>query len=69
MPTSPYASEVRLLLRSALVLFTFTVVVGILNGTDLMEFDRKALLTHVHAGTLGWITMSVGRHVLAVRAG
>ena len=59
MPTSPYRSEVRLLLRSALVLFTFTVVVGILNGTDLVEFDRKALLTHVHAGTLGWITMSV----------
>lgn len=59
MPTSPYRSEVRLLLRSALILFTFTVVVGILNGTDLVEFDRKALLTHVHAGTLGWITMSV----------
>jgi len=48
-----------MLLRSALVLFTFTVVVGILNGTDLVDFDRKTLLTHVHAGTLGWITMSV----------
>ena len=59
MPTSPYRSEVRLLLRSALILFTVTVVIGILNGTDLVEFDRKALLTHVHAGTLGWITMSV----------
>ncbi|MGE3856449.1 MAG: hypothetical protein AB7G21_05790 [Dehalococcoidia bacterium] len=59
MPTSPYGSEVRLLLRSALLLFTFTVVVGILNGVDLVEFDRKFLLTHVHAGTLGWITISV----------
>lgn len=59
MPVSPYRSEVRLLLRSALVLFTFTVVIGILNGTDLVDFDRKTLLTHVHAGTLGWITMSV----------
>ncbi len=59
MPVSPYGAEVRLLLRSALVLFTFTVVVGILNGTDLVDFDRKTLLTHVHAGTLGWITMSV----------
>lgn len=59
MPTSPYANEVRLLLRVALVLFTFTVVVGILNGTDLVDFDRKTLLTHVHAGTLGWITISV----------
>ena len=59
MPTSPHAREVRLLLRAALLLFTFTVVVGILNGIDLVEFDRRALLTHVHAGTLGWITMSV----------
>ena len=59
MPTSPYGSEVRLLLRAALLLFTFTVVVGILNGTDLVNFDRKVLLTHVHAGTLGWITLSV----------
>ena len=58
MPTSPYGSEVRLLLRSALLLFTFTVIIGILNGTDLVDFDRKTLLTHVHAGTLGWITMS-----------
>lgn len=59
MPTSPHVREVRLLLRAALLLFTFTVVVGILNGIDLVEFDRKFLLTHVHAGTLGWITMSV----------
>jgi hypothetical protein len=47
------------MLRVALVLFVFTVVVGILNGTDLVEFERKALLAHVHTGTLGWITMSV----------
>lgn len=57
--TSPYASEVRLMLRAALVLFVFTVVVGILNGVDLVEFDRRTLLTHVHAGTLGWITIGV----------
>lgn len=57
--TSPYGRDVRLMLRAALVLFVFTVVVGILNGTDLVDFDHKTLLTHVHAGTLGWITMSV----------
>ena len=61
MPTSPYRGEVQLLLRSALILFTVTVVIGILNGTDLVDFDRKALLAHVHAGTLGWITISVDR--------
>lgn len=56
---SPYGREVRMMLRAALLLFTFTVVIGILNGTDLVDFDRKTLLAHVHAGTLGWITMSV----------
>lgn len=56
---SPYTGETRLLLRSALVLFVITVVIGILNGTDLVDFNRKQLLTHVHVGTLGWITMSV----------
>lgn len=57
--TSPYTAQIRLLLGAALALFTFTVVVGILNGTDVVDFDRKALLTHVHVGTLAWITMSV----------
>ncbi len=32
---------------------------GILNGLDLVDLDRRTLLTHVHAGTLGWITLSV----------
>lgn len=59
MITAPYGREVRLMLRAALALFVFTVVVGILNGVDLVDFDRKTLLTHVHAGTLGWITMGV----------
>jgi hypothetical protein len=35
------------------------VVIGILNGLDLVEFSHSQLLTHVHAGTLGWITLSV----------
>src|SRR5918992_1923731 len=42
-----------------MVIFIFTVVVGIVNGTDIAEFDRKTILTHVHTGTLGWITTSV----------
>lgn len=50
---------VVLLLRAALAFFVFTVVVGILNGTDAVEFGHKTLMTHVHAGTLGWITLSV----------
>ncbi len=57
--THPYRNQIRLLLGTALVMFVFTVVIGILNGTDLVDFDRKVLLTHVHVGTLAWITLSV----------
>jgi hypothetical protein len=50
---------VRNLFRAALVIFVITVVIGILNGIDVWEPPRNTLLTHVHAGTLGWITLSV----------
>jgi hypothetical protein len=55
----PHLAQIRLLLLSALLIFVFTVVIGILNGTDLVEFSHRTLLTHVHTGTLGWITTSV----------
>ncbi|MBI2873357.1 MAG: hypothetical protein HYY00_09255 [Chloroflexi bacterium] len=54
---SPFGAEVRLLLQAAMVIFLVTVIVGILNGLDVIDFDRKTLLAHVHAGTLGWITL------------
>jgi predicted membrane protein len=34
-------------------------VIGILNGTDVWDPPHNTLLTHVHAGTLGWITLAV----------
>ena len=52
-------SGVRNLFRAALVIFVITVVIGILNGTDVWEPPENTLLTHVHAGTLGWITLSI----------
>lgn len=52
-------SSSRNLFRAALVIFVITVVIGILNGTDLWDPPRNTLLTHVHAGTLGWITLGV----------
>lgn len=55
----PLGSEVKLLLHVAMAVFVWTVVIGILNGTDVFDFDRKVVLSHVHAGTLGWITTSV----------
>lgn len=49
----------RNLFRAALVLFVITVVIGILNGIDVWDPPRGALITHVHAGTLGWIALAV----------
>jgi hypothetical protein len=57
MSTTP--PGVRRLLRAAMVIFIITIVIGILNGTDIWDPPRNTLLTHVHAGTLGWITLSV----------
>lgn len=47
------------LLASAMAIFCFTVVIGILNGTDLWDPSHGSLLAHVHSGTLGWITLSI----------
>jgi hypothetical protein len=50
-------SETRLLFRVALAIFTVTVAIGIFNGFHFIQLSRAVLLTHVHAGTLGWITL------------
>lgn len=55
----PYASGIRALFQTALIIFVVTVSIGILNGTDLVNFDHQALMGHVHSGTLGWISLSV----------
>ena len=66
----PLRREVVLLLRLAMVVFVWTVAIGILNGTDIVDFSHKVMLSHVHAGTLGWITTArVRRVALAVRRG
>ena len=56
---TPAPPGVRNLLRAAMVIFVITVVIGILNGTDLWDPPRNTLMTHVHSGTLGWIALSV----------
>jgi hypothetical protein len=42
-----------------LLIFLVTIVIGILNGLDIWEPSHNMLLTHVHSGTLGWITLAV----------
>ena len=59
MRNSPYAVEIRGIYQAALLVFVVTVVLGILNGMDLINFSRDVIQTHVHAGTLGWLTLSV----------
>ncbi|HEY8785046.1 MAG TPA: hypothetical protein VIN63_01075 [Candidatus Limnocylindria bacterium] len=43
-----------------LIIFTLTALLGLANATQLFgTLDRNTLLTHLHSGTLGWITMGV----------
>lgn len=58
MPSSSWTWETRFLFRVALVIFTVTVAIGLFNGFHFIELSRAVLLTHVHAGTLGFITLS-----------
>jgi hypothetical protein len=58
-PVGWLGAETRLLFRAALAIFTVTVLIGMLNGFHLIKLPRQVILTHVHAGTLGWITLSV----------
>ncbi len=58
------SAPARMLFRWALGIFVVTIVIGILNGTDIWDPPRTMLLTHVHAGTLGWITLAVTGVVL-----
>ncbi len=51
--------EIRTLLLAAMAIFLYTIGIGILNGTDLVDFDQRRILSHVHGGTLGWLTLGV----------
>src|SRR5256884_9596303 len=54
---SRHASEIRWQFQAGLLVFTITVAIGILNGFHFITLPRQGLLTHLHAGTLGWITL------------
>ncbi|MCA1735620.1 MAG: hypothetical protein LC739_05750 [Actinobacteria bacterium] len=53
------ARQSRNLYLAALIVFLVTIVIGILNGLDVWDPSYEMLITHVHAGTLEWITMAV----------
>ncbi|CAN5640198.1 hypothetical protein BH23CHL10_BH23CHL10_12490 [soil metagenome] len=56
---APWVSSARTLYFVAIALFVVTIVIGILNGADAVEFDRNQILTHVHSGTVGWLTLTI----------
>jgi hypothetical protein len=43
----------------AMAIFVVNIGIGILNGADVVDFDRNQILTHVHAGTIGWLTLTI----------
>lgn len=56
---STWAPTARSLYLVAMAIFVVTIAIGILNGLDLVEFDHNQLLTHVHSGTIGWLTLGI----------
>jgi uncharacterized membrane protein len=60
MPSDTWRTESMWLLQAALLVFVMTVVIGILNGQQIVTAEDRAIrLAHVHSGTLGWITLCV----------
>lgn len=56
---SSWVVAARDLYLVAMALFVVNIAIGILNGADAVEFDRNQILTHVHAGTVGWLTLTI----------
>ena len=54
-----WAVAARDLFLVAMAVFVLNIAIGILNGSDVVTFDRNQLLTHVHAGTIGWLTLTI----------
>ena len=58
-PSAGLAGPARITFTAASVIFVYTIVIGILNGTDIWDPEHDVLMSHVHSGTLGWITLGV----------
>jgi hypothetical protein len=39
--------------------FLVTIAIGIPNALNVFEPDRNQVLTHVHSGTVGWLTLTI----------
>jgi hypothetical protein len=54
-----YLRSARDLFLVAMAIFVVTIAIGILNGADVVTFNDDQILTHVHSGTVGWLTLSI----------
>ena len=54
-----WARDARDLYLVAMAVFVVNIAIGILNGADAVDFSRDQILTHVHAGTVGWMSLSI----------
>lgn len=43
----------------AMALFLVTIALGLLNGSDAVTLNGDQIITHVHAGTIGWISLAL----------
>jgi hypothetical protein len=57
--SASWARDARDLYLVAMAVFVVNIVIGILNGADAVDFNRDQILTHVHAGTIGWMSLSI----------
>jgi uncharacterized protein (DUF486 family) len=65
-----YRVEIRWLYQAALLLFLVTIGLGMARGIGLIDFgDRNQFLTHLHSGTIGWITLGILATVLWLYGG
>jgi hypothetical protein len=54
-----WAATARDLYLVAMAVLLVTVSIGVVNGLDLVAPSHDVLLTHVHSGTLGWLSLGI----------
>lgn len=65
-----YRTEIRWLYQTAMALFLVTIGFGMSRGIGLISFqDRNLALTHLHSGTIGWITLGIAATILWMYGG
>ena len=55
-----YRPEIVSAFQFGMFIFVLTALIGLANATQVFgELARETILTHVHSGTLGWITLGI----------